>query len=793
MRIFKRLITLCLLALPFNLAYSITFPPPPPSYSCIWFQDSSSNLHQVRADTTEVSLNTATPTSGARVMAMNSSDCGAWVLDSGNLYQFDSAGVLLQQISPHNYDATLGVVFQGTLDAYDKSLWLSDGVKMLHISDQAVLLGEYAIPAGQGLAPALDQGFWTLDKSRISHYSRSGTLIANYNLAPPFWNWGGIKFVVDSVNGKIWASQTKYLARMDISSPSSAPVVFTQPGNIQALTINSESGTVWLIANDVLYNLDASGGLLYSLNLAPINIIGVTTLSFDPTTRSLWAISPNFLSRFTATGIFTKNLPTITGKALVTPAFLVTPMVSLVQPEPNALTNNPSPIFTLDYEALCNNQLCSFASSYFASYSLIATLNSKDVGTQFIFNPPTHQANFTPPYTLADGIASFVGSVKDSFGHSSPSISGTFTVDTIPPTFTRITPADNTVVTNPNVKIQGSVDDLDATVIFSNLQNWSGTGANPATQNFNWALTLNTGLNGLNVSAIDRAGNIRLLTLHLTYAPPPVGITISSPVSGTTVADGQVTVTGTFTGPPNTGVIVNGQASATSGNQFSASVSLQSGSNTLTATATAPNGTKATQSINVTSSGVQPVSISANQVEGMAPLGVSFTLSSNLTVPIKNIDWDFQGSVGLYSSVSQDEVIPVSYITPGVYQIKAIITDNLNNTYQTSLPIVVRSYSELADSLRATYNGMLGDLRAGNIEAALTVVMPSVVEKYRTVFTSLGASLPAVVNDLGTFQDGTISNGFAEFSVIRNSTVGTEVYPITFMRGDDGVWRIDGM
>ncbi len=793
MSAFERLVGLCLLLFPFDPIFAITFPPPPPSYSCVWYQDNSLSFHQVKTDTTEVAVNSPLPSTASRLMAMNASDCGAWILDGTNLFQLDYVGNLVRQITLRDLDPTLATVFQGSLNTYDQSLWLSDGRKMLYISSQGILLAKYSIAAAHGLASALDEGIWTLDKSIISHYNRFGSFIAAYKLDQVFVNWGGINFAVDSINGKIWASQRWYLARMDIASPAAPPVVYAQPGTIQAFTLNPESGTVWLVANDVLYNLDLNGGLLYRLDLAPLKITGVTALSFDPTTRSLWALSPNFLSRFSANGVFEKNLPAINGKGLITPAFLVSPVVSIIKPAADALINNAAPPLTVAYDALCNNQLCNFVPSYFAGYSLTATLNALQVGPQFVFNPTTHQANFTPVVPLPDGPAAFTAYAVDAFGHQSYSLSNSFTIDTVAPNFSSITPSDNTVVSNPNITIKGSVDDAAASVIFSDLQNWSGVGINPATQNFSWSLTLNPGLNVINLSAVDRAGNIRPYTLHLTYEPEPISVTISSPSADVTVADSFATVTGVFTGPPNTGISVNGNTSPISGKQFSARVPLQGGSNIVTVTATSPTGATASKSVNITSNGTQPISITATATEGLAPLNTSFALSSSLTVPIVKIDWDLQGNKGFYSSTIPDEVIAVGYTAPGVYQVRATATDNLGNIYRSSLPIVVRSYSELADSLRATYNGMLGNLRAGNIDAALSVIMPPVVEKYRAIFTSLGSSLSTVVNGLGTFQDGAISTEYAEFFVTRGVPAGPEIYPIYFLRSDDGVWRIDGM
>src|SRR5207244_4576516 len=85
-----------------------------------------------------------------------------------------------------------------------------------------------------------------------------------------------------------------------------------------------------------------------------------------------------------------------------------------------------------------------------------------------------------------------------------------------------------------------------------------------------------------NLSATYPAGNVTVVVLHLTLAT--VSVSIASPPNGATINADTVTVSGTFQGPANTGITVNGIAAIVTGGTFIvAAVPLQPGANTLRA------------------------------------------------------------------------------------------------------------------------------------------------------------------------------------------------------------------
>ena len=61
------------------------------------------------------------------------------------------------------------------------------------------------------------------------------------------------------------------------------------------------------------------------------------------------------------------------------------------------------------------------------------------------------------------------------------------------------------------------------------------------------------------------------------------------------------------------------------------------------------------------------------------------------------------------------------------------------------------------------------------------------------MFTFLGPALPSAVDKLGVVSNATVYGDWAEFELLRSSAAGIKAFSLQFIRGDDGIWRIDGM
>src|SRR6266571_1841304 len=273
-------------------------------------------------------------------------------------------------------------------------------------------------------------------------------------------------------------------------------------------------------------------------------------------------------------------------------------------------------------------------------------------------------------------------------------------------------------------------------------------------------------------------------------------LTITSPVNGATVGDDRVLVTGQAVGPQYTGVKVNGVVAFVdaNGNFYANNVGLSAGSNTITATLTATDGTTTSRSITVSSTGPAPIRIDANPFEGGVPLSVAFTVTTTGGASFTRADYDFNGDGSVDFTLNPPGgTVTVSYPSPGVYTPVVTATDSLGR-------VVQRRFAVLADAnpdakLRATFNAMLDSLRAGDVNGALSFITGGASAQYATLFSGLkqAGTLTDAVNALGTLRGSTVGADFGEVILSRDTPSGTVAFPIWFLRGPDGIWRIEGM
>ncbi len=272
-------------------------------------------------------------------------------------------------------------------------------------------------------------------------------------------------------------------------------------------------------------------------------------------------------------------------------------------------------------------------------------------------------------------------------------------------------------------------------------------------------------------------------------------LTVSFPTTGASIANDRILVTGSFSAPPNSAVTVNGRVAATSGNQFYAlSIPLTQGQNTLSVVLASVDGPRITETLTVTSTGVASVQVTATPAEGLAPLDVSFApeVTGGINIQLVEADFDGDGVVDF-----TDTVLPAkfdfNYAIPGVYEAEFTITDDTAIKYITTETVVVSAGTALEAELRSVFNTMTDRLRVGAVDDALNLVSGGAYEKYRDIFFALQNDLGTIVDQLGTLSTATLGPEMAEILVIRTVDAEQKAFPVYFLRGADGIWRIDGM
>ena len=296
-----------------------------------------------------------------------------------------------------------------------------------------------------------------------------------------------------------------------------------------------------------------------------------------------------------------------------------------------------------------------------------------------------------------------------------------------------------------------------------------------------------------------RLGKILLVltTSTFTLTPPAsaVRIAITEPVAGAVIGSNRIDVRGTFQGPPNTGVTVNGHVAYASGGRFMVNaLPLARGSQSVTATATTPTGEASTAAVTVSSTGARPgLVFSADITNGASPLIVTFTYDYRSSQPIRQlaIDFDGDGRDDLATN-KPTTTVQKTYTRSGLHVATLTITDRLGQVHKAAVGIEV-STGDARDSLfRGVWDGMTAALAHRDVEAALRSLNVRARERYAPIFHDLVTDLPWIAASYSVPQFVFEGPGFLEFAVARVIDGETKIFPVYLRRDADGVWRMDG-
>jgi hypothetical protein len=201
--------------------------------------------------------------------------------------------------------------------------------------------------------------------------------------------------------------------------------------------------------------------------------------------------------------------------------------------------------------------------------------------------------NFTASVPVAEGPNTLLLVATDAAGNHTD-VTRHVVRDTTPPTMAIQQPADNSVTNSSQVTVSGTFNDATTTTVKVNNVNATLTG-----NTFSATVPLVEGVNGLNVVAIDAAGNQNAVARNIVRDTTAPSIAITQPSNGAFIKNREVTVTGTFSDATATTITVNNIAATVSGSNFTVSVSLKQGSNTLLVAAVDASGnrTEVTQTV----------------------------------------------------------------------------------------------------------------------------------------------------------------------------------------------------
>ncbi|MDH5649690.1 MAG: HYR domain-containing protein, partial [Gammaproteobacteria bacterium] len=386
------------------------------------------------------------------------------------------------------------------------------------------------------------------------------------------------------------------------------------------------------------------------------------------------------------------------------------------------------------------------------------------------------------PFPLGTTVVTWTAT--NSAGRTGRAVQTITVRDTTPPKLT--VPQGISVTYSDPTKIPAAIDigQAGATDIFTPV-----TIINNAPDTFDLGTTIVTW------TATDANGNETKAEQTVTVSyNGELFVQITSPESYANVDNNTTLVEGDWLGPVNTGITVNGAVAETYGRHFYVNqLRLAQGDNTLTAVATTLNGQTATNTVTISSKGLtRPYDITLTPEGGVALLPVELTVTANTTIPIYKIWVDFDGD-GLNDSATEDANKPIdySYRQPGIYRVNVSVMDVDSNVYQESLVIVANNPNDMDKLFTDMWDGMNSALVSGNVGQAVMYLDSGAKFKYQPVFEALLPHMSDIVGSYSRMHRISINSDIGEYAITRSIENNQKVFFIYFLRGLDGVWRLD--
>jgi len=734
-----------------------------------------------------------------RSLAVSPAMRGVWLLAEHQLLRYDPDLNLVQQLDlrsiPDAHDEPQAVL----CDVHDSTLWIAGEKTLVHVDAAGQQIGAAKLDAKiRAVVLDLDGSLWILTGRRLLHISVSGATLSSLKIDA--LRGEPRLLALDRLGNRIWVTDGKQVLRLDTANPTLMPIVLepaiASPGEpnhdgaaIDALRVHPVFGTLWIANRENLWIYDRQGQPLRQVAVAPYDLGEIERLVFDPVDYGLWLGGEKAIGRFQSNGDFIArvSLPEKLDDMAASP-FRLVPTLSLVTPADNTFTNNAFTPLRYRLGADCTGTPCLLDPDYTRTFQLDASLNGMAVGSLFALT--ADEATYSPLARLPEGMNSVSIQATDRFGHSSDKLTSHFTVDTIPPRFLAVSPADGSTVNGFDVTIEGRVDDPAASV---QLIDDAGAMISMAGTPFAFLTNLKPGWNPLTLVTRDLAGNAASTSLRLYRSG--LDAVITSFIPGSVVDTDSLNVSGTYTGAENTGITINGVVALTDAQNFYVNnLPLTAGLNTLTITMTGPDGKVVTKSVTVTSSGPAAFQASVEPQSGIAPLKVRFSgrLRDDSSITSLSLDADGDGSVDLVTAGSGTSP-EFSYDTPGMYRPKLVAVDSQGRSYEQTLAVRVRDPAEADEFFAHLWNGMNDSLRRGDMSAALTYLNTTAKAKYTPVFQTLLPQMPSIIASYSPPTRLSVTESIGEYAITRPYQGATRVYLIYFLQDADGVWRIDEM
>ncbi|MFZ5877053.1 MAG: Ig-like domain-containing protein [Nitrospirota bacterium] len=401
--------------------------------------------------------------------------------------------------------------------------------------------------------------------------------------------------------------------------------------------------------------------------------------------------------------------------------------------------------------------------------------------------------------TVAQGLNTLEIVATDEAGNTSR-LTRTVLLDLGPPSVQLLAPAAGAVLTGMVSVAADAADDVSGIAQIQLLIDGQEVGTQPTAPSTFALDTLQVaaGSRTLAVQAMDRAGNTAeaAITVEVT---PQLRAQITAPTDGGTVLYAPILVQGTIAnnyGAPEIGITVNGYVAETQGGKFAVDgVTVVSGANNITVTATDGAGITSTATVNVTIPlGVSepPVQLEMISVNRVAPASVAFDAKIATASPIVSYQIDFEGDGVVDLTGTTWSAITRTYQNTGLYLPTLTVQDAQGTTYTARTVVNIWDAAALDVLLQSKWAAMRNAASTGDLQGVLLSFLPHVRDRYQALFLQIGTALPQALASIEQVHLLAVTDYEAEAEGIRTENGVAYSYPISYQRDAQGFWRFGG-
>jgi PKD repeat protein len=185
------------------------------------------------------------------------------------------------------------------------------------------------------------------------------------------------------------------------------------------------------------------------------------------------------------------------------------------------------------------------------------------------------------------------------------------------------------------------------------------------------------------------------------------------------------------------------------------------------------------------------IELSAFPDSATAPYLVSFIISEKLSNSVLNYQMDYDGDGIVDYSGAKFDNIRYTYKKEGIYYPKVTVIDSTGNSFSSNTTVTILSKEQLENVLKDIWEHMKSALIAGNMETALNYFMPGVKKEYQIMYTKAGPDkIKAYFSRIKSIHLANSYGKVANCGIMIEEADGTFSYPLTFVKDNNGVWKI---